>query len=133
MILLCRTNGAENRYLPGGHVEFMEKARQSLEREIVEELALESVAGRFLGMVEHSFIQKGRRHCEWNVFFELDIPSLESADDVASAEDHISFEWCDISQLKAVKLEPAVICDLLPQWLSDSGERWLSGGDFENM
>lgn len=129
-ILLCRTNGAENTYLPGGHVEFMETARQSLEREIVEELGVESSAGEFLGVVEHSFIQKGRRHCEWTVFFELDIPSLDSANTVVAAEDHISFQWCDIFELSAAKLEPAVLCDLLPQWLSGRGKRWASGGDF---
>jgi 8-oxo-dGTP pyrophosphatase MutT (NUDIX family) len=131
MILLCRTNGARNTYLPGGHVEFMETARESLEREIVEELGVESVAGEFLGMVEHSFIQNGRRHCEWNVFFDLNIPSLDPADDVAAAENHISFQWCDISGLKGAELEPAVLCDLIPQWLIGNGRRWESGGDFK--
>lgn len=132
MILLCQTKGSQNSYLPGGHTEFNETARVSLEREILEELGIESDAGRFLGMVEHSFMQKGRRHCEWNVVFALDIDSLDPADDVVATEDHIRFSWCDITKLKAADLEPAVLCDLLPQWLNEScgGDRWASGGDF---
>jgi len=131
-ILLCQTTGADISYLPGGHTEFSETARESLEREIVEELGVDSVAGEFLGMVEHSFIQKGKPHCEWNVCFELNIDSLDPQDKVESAEDHISFHWCEISELKSANLEPAVLCDLIPQWLNDSGEcgTWTSGGIF---
>ena len=132
MILLCQTKGADITYLPGGHTEFNEMARISLEREIIEELGVESVAGKFLGMVEHNFIQKERHHCEWNVVFELRIDSLEPENDVIATEDHISFKWCKISELKSAKLEPAILCDRLPQWLTDDcrEERWASGGDF---
>ncbi len=132
MILLCQTKGADITYLPGGHTEFNETARVSLAREIVEELGVESVAGEFLGMIEHSFIQKGRRHCEWNVVFDLDIDSLDPEKDVAATEDHISFRWCDIKELKKSNLEPEILCDLLPKWMTDNygEERWASGGDF---
>ncbi len=132
MVLLCQTKGADITYLPGGHTEFNEKAHISLEREIVEELGVESVAGSFLGMVEHNFVQKGRQHCEWNVVFELGIDALNPEDEVIAAEDHISFRWCKISELKSAKLEPNVLCELLPKWLEDGCKesRWVSGGDF---
>jgi hypothetical protein len=108
------------------------KYDENEEREIVEELGVESVAGKFLGMVEHNFIQKGRQHCEWNVVFELSIDSLEPENNVIAAEDHISFKWCKVGDLKFAKLEPAVLCKLLPQWLTDDckEELWASGGDF---
>ena len=131
-LLLCQTRGASNTYLPGGHVEFMETARVGLEREIVEELAVSSQAGRFLGMVEHSFMQKGKPHCEWNVVFELSIPELSPSDRPVAADEHITFKWWDLDDLHAAKLEPEVLCELLPEWLRDlfAGERWSSGGDF---
>ena len=86
----------------------------------------------FLGAVEHAFLQKGKPHCEWNVVFALSIPGLVPGDKVKSAEDHIKFRWCKIDALKTKRLQPAVLCDLLPQWLSDTfpGDRWASGGDF---
>lgn len=131
-ILLCQTAGAGNTYLPGGHVEFNETARAGLEREIVEELGADSTAGRFLGMVEHSFIQKSKRHCEWNAVFALTIPELLPDAPVIAAESHISFRWCDLGALQAARLEPAVLCDCLPQWLDAAfvGPRWVTGGDF---
>lgn len=132
-ILLCQNIKAGNVYLPGGHTEFNETARYSLEREIIEELGVASVAGSFLGMVENSFIQNGEQHCEWNVVFELKIESLDPNDAVKAAEDHICFKWCELADLKNSKLEPAALCDVIEKWMdagSDS-ERWLSVGDFE--
>ncbi len=131
-ILLCQTRGADISYLPGGHTEFDEAARVSLEREIEEELGLSSTAGRFLGAVEHSFMQKGKPHCEWNALFALEIPDLPLGKEIEPAEDHLTFHWCALEELRAAKLEPEVLCDLLPEWLSDTfaGGRWASGGDF---
>jgi len=132
-ILLCQTKGSPITYLPGGHVDFMETARESLEREIMEELACASVAGKFLGMIEHSFIQKGQRHCEWNAFFELKISDLNPDEDVSAAEEHLQFKWCELDELESAKLEPAVLLDLLPQWLASPQREtacWTSAGDF---
>jgi len=50
-LLLCHTKGARNTYLPGGHVEFREKARETLRREVEEELGVKAKVGRFLGVV----------------------------------------------------------------------------------
>ncbi len=130
-VLLCRTGGAEITYLPGGHIEFNETAREALDREILEELGKPSTAGRFLGVVEHSFLQNGERHCEWNAVFELDIPDLPSDQPVNPEEAHLSFSWCPLDKLRDARLEPAVLCDLLPQWLwnSSGNDCWSAAGD----
>ncbi len=132
MVLLCRTENAPITYLPGGHVEFNETAREALEREIVEELGVASSAGRFLGAVEHSFIQKGKRQCEWNVFFELSVPDLNPDIAVEPLEEHLSFSWCAMGKLNDAGVEPAVLRDLLPEWIGQGGHRgrWASAGDF---
>jgi len=76
-VLLCRTSGARNTYLPGGHVEFGEPARAALQREIAEELGLTAQAGRFLGAAEHRFEQKGAWHAELNLLFATEIDGLD--------------------------------------------------------
>ncbi|MDD4443198.1 MAG: NUDIX domain-containing protein, partial [Kiritimatiellae bacterium] len=43
-ILLCHGKRSALTYLPGGHIEFRETARQALEREIAEELGRASTA-----------------------------------------------------------------------------------------
>lgn len=130
-ILLCQTKGADILYLPGGHVEFEETARCALEREITEELGLKSRAGDVLGMIEHSFLQRGERHCEWNVFFALEIEGLSSADEPDPAEDHLNFQWCDLAKLNEVPLEPAVLRELLAAPGGWGELLWVSSGDFE--
>jgi len=116
-ILLCRSNGARNTYLPGGHVEFMEAAEVSLAREIREELGMRANVGGFLGAIEHTFIQKGEPHCEINLIFEMKIPGLSARVPLIACEDHISFRWVALGSLVRAKLEPSVLRTLLPVWL----------------
>lgn len=105
-ILLCKAKGGESTYLPGGHIELGETGREALVREIKEETGLNSAVGRFLGVVENSFVQKGKKHSEINLVFELNLDSKDGL--VNAAEDWIEFEWCDLSNLDAANLLPEV-------------------------
>jgi 8-oxo-dGTP diphosphatase len=131
-LLVCHGKQAGNTYLPGGHVEFDERARAALERELEEELGVAASAGEFLGAVEHSFVQKGELHCEVNLVFELHIPSITPADIPVARESHIEFFWVPVDDLRAAQLEPVVLCGLLPRWLAGSppASRWSSAGRF---
>ena len=127
-VLLCHTKGASNTYLPGGHVEFGESARTALCREIKEELGRKAVAGRFLGVVENSFMQKGKRHCEVNFVFEMDVKGLRSERIPLSEEDYIEFLWVPLKRLRASNLQPSALCGVLGKWLKHRGldEYWAS-------
>ncbi|MBR2838249.1 MAG: NUDIX domain-containing protein [Kiritimatiellae bacterium] len=105
-LLLCRAKGSATSYLPGGHIEFGETGREALVREIREELGVAAKAGRFLGVVENSFMQHGRPHAEINLVYELafDGPLAEPR----SVEDWISFEWCELARLGEAGLLPEV-------------------------
>ena len=108
-VLLCRAKGGQSTYLPGGHIEFGETGREALVREVKEELGTDSTAGEFLGVVENSFDQHGKRHCEINLVYRLDLAS----DAAESQEDWISFEWCDLAELPKANLLPREMGDLL--------------------
>ena len=125
-LLLCHTKGADNTYLPGGHVEFEESAPDALCREIREELGVEASVSRFLGVIEHVFDQKGKRHCEVNLCFEISIPDLDTSAMPDSREDYIEFRWEPLDTMGDTRLEPGVLCELLPRWLAQGGdcERW---------
>ena len=94
-VLLCRAKGGATTYLPGGHIEFGETGREALVREIKEELGLSAEVGRFLGVVENSFMQKGKPHSEINLVYELCIPD----DETVAQEDWIEFEWRGLGEL----------------------------------
>ena len=127
-LLVCHTKGAANVYLPGGHVEFGERAEDSLRREIAEELGVPAKVGRFLGAMEHTFTQKKRRVCEINLVFAVTAAALNPARAPRSREDYIEFRWVPLSRLADSALEPAPLRDLLPAWLAAGSRaaRWAS-------
>lgn len=112
-LLLCHGRGHTNTYLPGGHIEKGESAATALVREIREELGVKAHVGRFLGVVENQFEQKGHQVDEINLLFELEIPGLEPGVDVPVAEDWLDFRWERLDNLVAANVEPKVAMDLL--------------------
>ena len=72
-VLLCLPKDRSYSYLPGGHIEFGETGREALVREMKEETGLDATAGDLLGVVESSFVQKGEKHCEINLIYEMKI------------------------------------------------------------
>ena len=107
-LLLCRAKGGDTTYLPGGHIEFGETGREALAREMKEETGVDAKAGAFLGVVENSFMQRGKPHAEINLVYALDVGDAE----ISSREDWIEFEWRELSDLG----------DLLPEAFRALGE-----------
>jgi len=127
-VLLCHSKGARNTYLPGGHVEFGERAAESLRREVEEEMGRHATVGRFLGAVEHTYRRKGKPLCEVNLIFEINIRGVHFPGHPLSREDHIEFRWVALRDLASARLEPAALCKVLPMWLRAGWglHRWAS-------
>lgn len=127
-LLVCQGKGSANTYLPGGHVEWNEQAELGLKREILEELGVNARVKEFLGVVEHTFIQKGERHCEINLVFAMSIAALSPDKAPEACEDWIHFKWVPLSALGRNHLEPWPLRKLIPGWQKPggSGSRWGS-------
>lgn len=108
-ILLCRAKGGKTTYLPGGHIEFGETAREALVREIREEMGVEATTGRFMGAVENTFLQNGMPHSEINLVFELRFAEKPEA---IATEAWIEFEWCPLADLVKANLLPTAFTAL---------------------
>jgi len=112
-VLLCRAKGGSSTYLPGGHIEFGETAAEALAREMKEECGIEVEVGKFLGVLENSFLQHGERHCEINLVYEMSLSRLPTTNcqlpAPQSLEPWIEFEWREIGDLAAANLLPTEI------------------------
>ena len=111
-VLLCLPKDRSYSYLPGGHIEFGETGREALVREMKEETGLDATAGDLLGVVESSFVQKGEKHCEINLIYEMrverveGVEKVERVEKVESQEDWICFDWVDCDKIDSANLLP---------------------------
>lgn len=113
-ILLCRAKGGSSTYLPGGHIEFGEKGKEALVREIKEEMGLDATAGEMVGVVENAFIQKGKPHQEINLVYHLEFePMIAAMMPTHAMEDWIEFEWCPLAELEKANLLPVDMISLV--------------------
>ena len=104
-VLLCMPKDRSYAYLPGGHIEFGETGREALVREMKEETGLEATAGELLGVVESQFVQKGEKHCEINLIYEMKVEKLK-VEKLKSMEDWICFDWVECAKIDSANLLP---------------------------
>ena len=107
-VLLCYPKDRSYSYLPGGHIEFGETGREALVREMKEETGLDATAGELLGVVESSFMQKGEKHCEIILIYEMkvEVEGKGRQWNVSSCEDWICFDWVECDKIDSVNLLP---------------------------
>lgn len=117
-VLVCKGLKAGNLYFPGGHIEFGETGRRALEREMLEECGLESKAGAFLGVAEHTFVQNGEDHAEINLVYALDVPGADPASPPKALEGWIAFEWIPAGELAESAVEPAALRRVALGWIA---------------
>lgn len=126
-ILLCYGRKSGIAYLPGGHIDFGESGQQALEREMAEEMGLESKAGRFIGCCEHVFMQEGEPHAEINLVYLLDIPSLDPAEEPQAVEAWIGFMWQPLDWTSWIHFEPIALGAVIGDWVKRGGGHLVTG------
>lgn len=107
-VLLCHEPAGDFWYLPGGRVEMGEEARQSLEREIYEELQMPARVGRMLWVTENFFELEGTPIHEVGLYFALDIPLEPTPEPLIGQEagQKLWFRWIPLQDLPKINLRP---------------------------
>ena len=112
-ILLCKNIERGIYYLPGGHVEFGDSLEKTIYKEMNEELGFKKTDITnisFKSHLEQVFMQEGEKHHELNMIYTAEIPGDIN---IESKEEHISFDWIDVKDIKNIKLLPEKIIPIL--------------------
>jgi len=123
-VLLTQATGYTNTFLPGGHIEFGESAKDALIREIEEELGIGCKVGSLLGLVEHKWEKQGILHCEINQVFEVESDELKTSYNPKSSESHLKFFWCNSDDLDIKNLQPYPFRNLIKNYLNGNKDVW---------
>ncbi len=125
-VLIAREVGANNTFLPGGHIGYGEPARKALIRRIKEETGFEVSTGRFLGAVEATWYKDEELNSEINLIFEASCPDINHHVVVESEEGHLEFIWVERMEVKLYNLLPEPIQSLVENLADEPGAFWGS-------
>jgi 8-oxo-dGTP pyrophosphatase MutT (NUDIX family) len=106
-ILVAKSKNADNTFLLGGHLEFNENLKKSLEREIMEEIGINSTIGEYVGCVEAQWIENNKMNQEINHVFMVD--GINKEIDIKSKENHLDIYWIRINDMEKENLLPISI------------------------
>lgn len=110
-VLVCHEPEGDFWYLPGGQVEVGEEARQTLAREIYEELQIGARVGRMLWVTENFFVHGGCDIHEVGLYFVLDLPLEPTTEPLIGkeGEQNLWFRWIHLQDLPQTNLKPDVL------------------------
>jgi len=126
-ILLAHGIGAENTFLPGGHVEYNEAVKNVILRELREEFDGEVQIKEFIGVIEQSFEYRGQPYHELNLLFSGRLLNFDYTQIPKSLESHLEFYWQRIDNLREANLLPQPLLTIVPSYYRDrKSSLWTS-------
>ncbi|MFH1657216.1 MAG: NUDIX domain-containing protein [bacterium] len=120
-ILLCKRKDRNYYFLPGGHVDFGENAKEALIRELKEELNISLQGVSFVGGMENIFQEDGLKKHEFNLVYSVKTNSARDK----SVEDHLDFFFFDIKRFAEEKVLPVALKEQVLKWLKNKKIFWV--------
>ena len=86
----------------GGGIEFLEKGKEALKREFLEEINVDIIVKDFLGISENIFTYQGKKAHELILFYSIEIPDKNYQEEYKVIDDHgeTIAKWIDIDEFK---------------------------------
>jgi 8-oxo-dGTP pyrophosphatase MutT (NUDIX family) len=101
--------------LPGGRVDMFEFSRETLLREMLEEIGKTVEVGNLLWVAENFFEYNEIKHHEIGFYYQMHIPVLEHQEDfvVVEGNTELLFHWQDVHQIEGSIYPEFITTDLL--------------------
>ena len=86
----------------GGGIEFLEKGKEALKREFLEEINVDIIVKDFLGISENIFTYQGKKAHELILFYSIEIPNKNYQEEYKVIDDYgeTIAKWIDIDEFK---------------------------------
>ena len=86
----------------GGGIEFLEKSKEALKREFLEEINIDITVKDFLGISENIFTYQGKKAHELILFYSIEISDENYQEEYKVIDDHgeTIAKWIDIDEFK---------------------------------
>ena len=86
----------------GGGIEFLEKGKEALKREFLEEINVDIIIKDFLGISENIFTYQGKNAHELILFYSIEISDENYQEEYKVIDDHgeTIAKWIDIEEFK---------------------------------
>lgn len=127
-ILLCKNNELGHLYLPGGHVDEGELAREALPREIGEEIVEPGKieVGRPVAVIERHFFDRRRESRTYEICILFAVLARSISNTPQSRESYISFAWYDVTALGRLNIPNPVLPDAISFWIAQKRFQYYS-------
>lgn len=123
----------EFKFLPGGHVEYLETSSEALKRELYEETTglgkIEVM--ELLGILECTWDNKGTPYHEINIVYRVEFETM--CELIQSNEEHIEFKWYRLDLLNDLKILPGSLAELIPLWLSSNEKNNILASEMNSI
>jgi 8-oxo-dGTP pyrophosphatase MutT (NUDIX family) len=114
-ILVAKAKNADNTFLPGGHLEFNENLKNTLAREVKEEIGIDCIIGEYIGCIEVQWNDNeidtlnGKNILNQSIDHIFIVNGINKNMEIKSKENHLDFYWIKINNIEKENLLPISI------------------------